>query len=216
MVANQRRQISSPIDVDSRSGPARYSWKFMHLPTTTHRRMTAREYFAMPEGPPYFQLVHGELFMSPSPIRQHQWISVRLASRIDEYLRAHPIGEVYTAPSDVEIDEENIFQPDIYFVSRERLGILNRQGAKGAPDLVIEILSPSTARLDREHKRAVYLHAGVRELWFVNVGKLQVEVYLRDHGSEHPAMILLTGDSLTTPLLPGLTIQVAEALGGGE
>ncbi len=186
----------------------------MHLPTTTHRRMTAREYFEMPEGPPYFQLVNGELFMSPSPILQHQWISVRLASRIDEYLRAHPIGEVYTAPSDVELDERNIFQPDIYFVSNERLDILNRQGAKGAPDLIIEILSPSTARLDREHKRAVYFRFGVRELWFINVRRLQVEIYLPESVEDESARILRSGDVLSTPLLPGLIIEVSEALGG--
>ena len=176
--------------------------------------MTAREYFLMPEGPPYFQLVHGELFTAPSPIRRHQWVSINLASLIREYLRAHPIGEVYTAPSDVELDEENIFQPDIYYVSQERLGILNRQGAKGAPDLVVEILSPATARLDREHKRAVSLRAGVQESWFIDAGRLQVEIYLADPGSDQPARILRLGDVLKTPLLPGLSINMVEVFGG--
>ena len=99
-----------------------------------------------------------------SPNRLHQSISIALSARIYNYLQAHPIGEVYTAPSDVELDAGNVFEPDLYFVSRERAGILTTQGASGAPDLVVEILSPSTARLDLEKKREVYLRSGVREL----------------------------------------------------
>src|SRR5688572_12405065 len=130
----------------------------MSLPTT-HRRMTAAEYFTLPEGPPYFQVVNGELFMSPSPLLLHQRVSMFLAGVLFDYLRKNPIGEVIPAPSDVQLGPEDVFQPDIYYVSRERAGILNEQGADGAPDLVIEILSPSTARLDLERKREVYLRA---------------------------------------------------------
>ncbi len=129
-------------------------------------------------------------------------------------MRAHPIGEVYTAPSDdVEIDEENIFQPDIYFVGNERLGILNQQGAKGAPDLIIEILSPSTAQLDRAHKRAVYFRAGVREFWFIDARNFRVEIYSPEDGGQSPRT-LSTGDTLTTPLLPELIISASEAMSG--
>lgn len=177
--------------------------------------MTAREYYEMPEGPPYFQLVDGELFTSPSPIRHHQWISVRLSSRIDEYLRTHPIGEVYTAPSDVELDGRNILQPDIYYVSKERYDILTRQGTSGAPDLIAEILSPSTARLDRERKREIYFRFGVRELWLIDVRQLQMEVYFPGKTEDEQAQILRVGDTLTTTLLPGFAVEVREALGGG-
>ncbi len=117
------------------------------------------------------------------------------------------------SPSDVELGNGDVYQPDLYYVSRERLGILDKQGAKGAPDLVIEILSPSTARLDREIKRSVYAQAGVRELWLVDLWNDRIEVH-RFPTEPGPAAVaaLERNDVLTTPLLPGLTIPVANAL----
>ncbi len=182
----------------------------MSLPTT-HQHMTAREFAALPEGPPHFQLVEGELFFMASPNRRHQDISMVLGNRLYNYLRAHPIGKVYAAPSDVELDSGNVFEPDIYYVSRERAGILTTQGVTGAPDLIVEILSPSTARLDLEKKRAVYLRAGVRELWFIWPTRSEIVVVGKDgfSGAE-TERVLKSGDVLSTPLLPGLEIALAE------
>ena len=178
---------------------------------TTHQRMTAREFAALPEGPPHFQLVEGELFVMASPNRRRQKIVLRAAFRIEEYLRARPIGEVYVAPSDVELNEKNVFEPDIYYVSRERSGILTDQGATGAPDLVVEILSPSTARIDLETKRQVYLRAGVRELWFVWPSRAEVAVHVADGGDGTGSeKVFGRGDQLSTPLLAGWKIAVAE------
>ena len=185
----------------------------MHLPTTTHQRMTAREYFAMPEGPPYFQLVHGELFMSPSPVIRHQKVLLKTVRLIGNFLDAHPLGEIIVSPSDVELGDGEVYQPDLYYVSRERLGILNQQGAKGAPDLVVEILSPSTARLDREMKRTVYAEAGVREIWFVDLWNDRIEIHRFAAQAGAAAVTTLERrDVLTTPLFPGLAIPVADAL----
>src|SRR4051812_1929363 len=89
-------------------------------PPKTHQRMTAKEYYALPEGPPYFQLIHGEVFMSPSPSSPHQRVSMRLSGLIWSYLEAHPIGEVFAAPLDVDLGFDNIYQPDLIFVSNER------------------------------------------------------------------------------------------------
>ena len=185
----------------------------MFLPTT-HQHMTAAEFAALPEGPPHFQLVDGELFFMPSPSRQHQDIVLNLASAIRVYLRAHPeIGNVYIAPSDVQLDEDNVFEPDVYFVRRERAGILTKQGADGAPDLAVEVLSPSTARLDRDKKRAIYLRAGVGELWFVWPESQRVEIHLPENADgEEPARTLRPGDVLTTPRLPGWSVAVADLL----
>ena len=185
----------------------------MPLPTT-HRRMTAAEYFEMPEGPPYFQLIHGELFMSPSPVIRHQKVLIKLVRLLANFLENNPVGEVLIAPSDVELGDGDVYQPDLYYVSRERLGILDKQGAKGAPDLVVEILSPSTAELDRRMKREVYERAGVREIWFVNLWYDQIEVHRLPAGSAAPSVVTLRmEDALTTPLLPGLTMPVAAILG---
>ena len=185
----------------------------MSFLTTTHRRMTASEYFEMPEGPPYFQLVHGELFMSPSPVIRHQKVLLKLASRISVFLEDHPFGEVFIAPSDVQLGEGDVYQPDIYYVSREHLGIFDKQGAKGAPDLVVEVLSPSTARLDRQMKREIYQSAGVAEIWFINLWYDQIEVHRFIRG-EAGAVITTLGveDELSTPLLPGWKMAVKKVL----
>ena len=180
----------------------------MYLPTT-HQHMTADEFAALPEGPPYFQLVEGELYFMATPTGEHQDIVLNLASSIRVYLRAHPnLGKVRVAPSDVRFDDKNVFEPDIYFVSQERSGILTKQGASGAPDLVVEVLSPSTQRLDLREKRPVYFRLGVREIWFVIPERQAVEIHLPD--SEDPARTLSTGEILTTDLLPGWSVPVAE------
>ena len=115
------------------AGPQPYAGAAMSLPIT-HQHMTATEFAALPEGPPHFQLVEGELYFMASPNREHQKIALKLARRLGNFLDQHPGGEVYIAPSDVKLDEDNVFEPDIYFVSQERLYILTDQGAEGAPD----------------------------------------------------------------------------------
>lgn len=172
--------------------------------------MTAGEFAALPEGPPYFQLVEGELFFMASPTRLHQKIVLRLAYAIETHLRAHPgMGELNVAPSDVKLDEGNVFEPDLYFVSQERAGILTEQGASGAPDLVIEVSSTSTLRLDRGMKRRVYFRAGVRELWLIAPENRRLEVHFPDSDPQAPWR-LGAGDVLTTPILPGWSVPVEE------
>jgi Uma2 family endonuclease len=182
-------------------------------PPTTHQRMTAEEYYALPEGPPYFQLIHGEVFMSPSPTTQHQRVSMRLSLLIGNYLNEHPIGEIFAAPLDVDLGFDNIYQPDLIFVSEERRSILVER-IVGAPDLVVEILSPSTALLDRHDKKAVYASTGATELWLIDLRRRQVEVYHLPVDAETPAAVLTadSGQILRTALLPGLDISVDELL----
>ena len=152
----------------------------MYLPTT-HQHMTADEFAALPEGPPYFQLVEGELYFMATLTGLHQDIVLNIAFWIKAHLRAHPgLGKVRVAPSDVRFDDSNVFEPDVYFVSRERSHILTIPGASGAPDLIVEVLSPSTVRLDREKKRRLYFHFGVREIWFVLPERRRLEVYMPD------------------------------------
>ena len=172
--------------------------------------MTAAEYFSLPEGPPYFQLIDGDLFMSPSPRRFHQKLVLRLAVILQGYFDRHPLGEIYVAPSDVIFTEDTILNPDIYFVSRERAGILTEQGAEGAPDLVVEVLSPSTAALDLGRKREIYAKSGVREMWVVSPKTQSVEVYRFAEKADEPVVLLGEGDTLTSPLFLDLAIRISE------
>ncbi len=177
---------------------------------TTHRRMTAEEYYQLPEGPPYFQLIDGELFMSPSPHFFHQEIVLNIASPIREYLRRHPIGKVVVAPSDVQFDQDNIFQPDVFFIRTDRLGIVDKHGAKGAPDFVVEVISGSTGRLDLGPKKMVYAARGVLEYWVVLPLTLEVEIYRFAASATDPVEKLAAGAAVTTPILPGFALPLAE------
>src|SRR5262245_5311898 len=113
---------------------------------TASRPLTVHDYRELPEGPPCYQLIEGDLIMSPSANRFHQDILLNLGVIFREYLKENRIGKVYVAPSDVCLTDLNVYQPDLYFVSNDRLSILSEQGAEAAPDLIVEILSPKTAR----------------------------------------------------------------------
>jgi len=98
--------------------------------------------------------------MAPAPNRYHQDISRNIEFILLKYLEKHPIGKMYHAPFDVYLDDHNVFQPDIAFFSNERESVLTEAGAEGAPNFVVEILSPRTAQLDRVPKRRVYARSG--------------------------------------------------------
>src|ERR1039457_1279813 len=132
------------------------------LPITRH------DYEEMPAGPPYYQVIEGDLVMSPSPNIYHQAIVSRRCTLLLQFLEKRPLGEAFVAPLDVFLSEINVYQADVVFVSNQRRSILTEHGLEGAPDLAVEVLSPSTARFDKRSKRKVYARTGVRELWLVD------------------------------------------------
>jgi len=174
------------------------------------RRLTVADYRDLPETGPRYQLIEGDLFIAPAPNRYHQDISRNLEFILLTYLKANPIGVLYDAPFDVYLDETNAFQPDIAFFSNERRDALIDAGAEGAPDLVVEILSPKTARLDLNQKRSVYGRSGVKELWIIQPDSRTVLVCKPSEEAEKPVAIYGENESLATPLLPGLEISLAE------
>ena len=133
----------------------------------TIEKKTVKDYQQLPEGAPY-QLINGKLIMSPSPNRIHQKLIVEISRVIGNYLKTNTIGEAYIAPSDVYLDDENVVQPDIYFVSNANLSILTDAGAEGAPDMIIELLSPSNAYYDLRAKLQLYEKYGVKEYFIVD------------------------------------------------
>lgn len=148
--------------------------------------------------------------MSPSPLRFHQRILVRLTYELQAFLEDHPIGELYVAPSDVVLSQNVVLNPDLYYVRAERKSILMDHGATGAPDLVVEILSPSTAKRDVGRKREIYAESGVEEFWVVSPKTRTVEIYrLRENPAE-PVFVLADTDTLTSALFPGWSLTVAD------
>ncbi len=172
--------------------------------------ITAADYRQLPEGPPYFQLIEGKLYMSPSPDFWHQSVSLNVAVLLRNYVKRNPVGRVCAAPSDVELDFANIYQPDVYFIANDRLHILSKQGPVGAPNLVVEVLSRSTARLDKGAKRRIYAQAGVEELWLVDKEKRVVTVYRFGKSVDELAGVYNMRQKFTSPLLPRLKVAVAE------
>ncbi len=186
----------------------------MTPPSATSYRMTAREYFQLPEGPPHFQLIDGDLYMSPSPRRYHQRISMDLSLLLGTYIEEAGVGELYAAPSDVQLADDTVLEPDLYYVSRERAHIFTEQGTHGAPDLVVEILSPSTAKIDVGRKREIYAESGVIEMWVVAPETRTVEVYRFRDDTAAPVATVGVDGTLSSPIFPGLTLAVADIFRG--
>jgi Uma2 family endonuclease len=171
--------------------------------------ITRHDYEEMPPGPPYYQVIEGDLVMSPSPNIYHQAIVTRICALLQQFLGRKPLGEVLIAPLDVFLSEINVYQPDVIFISNQRRSILTEHGLEGAPDLAVEVLSPGTARFDRGSKRKVYARTGVRELWLVDVEAKLIHVYQLAKDAETPAATYDEKAVFTSPLLPGLRIKAA-------
>jgi Uma2 family endonuclease len=139
-------------------------------------KKTVKDYEALPEGSPY-QLIEGELVMSPAPSPEHQRSSKRLFTKLYSLLEETKRGEVFYAPIDVYLDEENAYQPDIAVLLEGSKAEITQRGVEGAPDLVVEILSPSTAYYDLRVKKEVYEKAGVKEYWIVDPHMKSIEIY---------------------------------------
>ncbi|MCY3544857.1 MAG: Uma2 family endonuclease [Chloroflexi bacterium] len=172
-------------------------------------KYTYEDYRSTPENKRY-QLLDGELIMTAAPRRAHQRAGTKLVTRLDSYVEAHDLGEVYDAPFDVVFSDTDVVQPDLLFVSKERLYIINDDNVRGAPDIVIEILSPSTASIDRNFKRALYARHGVKEFWLVDTDARNITVMLLHENGYEIVGIYGEGQTLTSPTLEGFTLNIGE------
>jgi Uma2 family endonuclease len=180
----------------------------LRMPVNTNfPPLTVENYKLLPETGPRYQLIQGDLYMAPAPNRFHQEISRNLEFELQGYLKRNPIGKLFHAPFDVYLDEINVFQPDIIVVSNERLGILTEEGAEGAPDLVVEILSPKTRRLDLVNKKQEYARAGVKELWIIDPEARTVTMHRFNLDGSEIVSELDENQTLRSPLLPGWSLS---------
>ncbi len=143
---------------------------------------TYADYAKLPDGSPY-QLIGGEFVMTPSPTPYHQRISRRIEVELITFVEAKNAGEVLHAPLDTYLSDVETYQPDIVFISKERLSIIGEKKIETAPDLVVEILSPATAYYDLRHKMRVYEVSGVKEYWIVDPMEKTIDVF-ENHGKE--------------------------------
>jgi len=139
-------------------------------------KLTYRDYVTWPDDGRRYELYEGEVYMVPSPSVKHQRISGNLQVLLRQFLLENGLGEVFDAPLDVVFSESTVVQPDILFINHQRRGIIGEQNISGAPDLVVEILSPATEERDRGIKLQLYCRYGVREYWLVDPEERTVEV----------------------------------------
>lgn len=169
-------------------------------------QMTATEFAQLPESNKIIELINGEVIVSPALIDKHQATLGNLAFALPAL---QPAGEWRFAPSDVYLDDLNVVQPDLFWVSDENPNChLIENYWHGAPDLVIEILSPGTSRRDRDVKYSLYERTGVREYWLVDAQELYIEVYGLQDGKFTRQGLYGLGDSFVTSVLNGITLSV--------
>lgn len=175
--------------------------------------LTIADIDAMPEDGNRYELIEGELFVSRAPTLSHQEIILRLLVAIQKYLEQHPVGRIWPGPGVIFSDFSGVI-PDVVYISNERLEeIASGDRVTGAPDLVIEVLSPGAEneRRDRHAKRQLYRKYGVKEYWLIDPQRHTIEVY-RSQRFRLSATLGLK-DHITSPLLPGFHCPVRDILG---
>lgn len=172
------------------------------------RPLTASDLESLPDDGNRYELIGGQLFVSPSPNTAHQALSFELAGALYAFLKETGLGRGFAAPIDVHLSARDVVQPDLLVVLNERADIVQQHGIVGAPDLVIEIVSPSSTRMDYLRKSKLYEHYGVREYWIVDPIEEMVSIQRLEDG----VYVLLDGfgrdDTLRSPLLEGFELDL--------
>ena len=182
----------------------------IHRPPGASVMLTYDDYVCLPDDGKTYEILEGELQVMPAPVPKHQDVSGSMQWILQTYVRREGAGKVYDAPIDVVPDEHNVVQPDILFISTSRLDIIGEKNIQGMPDLIVEILSPSTRRKDRVQKLNMYTRHGLAHYWILDPEQETLEAFELE-GSTYRLVEALSGKASFEPrLFPGLTIDLAE------
>ena len=171
-------------------------------------RFKAGDIWDVPDDKYRYEVIDGELFMTPAPSWPHQYSLGRLHVVLDNWVFPRGLGIVVEAPVGVVLDEEDGVQPDLIYISRERAQIISERGVEGAPDLVVEVLSPSTEARDRGVKMRRYAAAGVPHYWLLDLRARALEAYLLGDSGYEPAGVYGPGAVFRPSLFPGPEIPI--------
>ena len=172
-------------------------------------RLTFADYRKTPDDVRY-ELLAGQLVANPTPNEVHQRISMALVILLWPFVKRHNLGHVYAAPFDVVLSNTDVVQPDLLFISNERAHIITDENVRGAPDLVIEILSPATATRDQTFKRSLYAKHGVKEYWLVDAAVKTVKVLQWNAHRYGVVGVCGQGETLNSPTLSEFAIKPDE------
>ena len=179
------------------------------------REWTYKDYLGLPEGGPLrYEVIDGELYMTPAPNIRHQEILGTLYRLVGNFIASADtsLGKIYPAPCDVVLsaDPLQVVQPDLVFVSKARAFIVTERNIQGVPDLVVEILSEGTMIRDRREKFRLYERFGIPEYWIVDQMDDNVSVYRLANKKYPDPLILRKDELLESPLLPGFSIRISD------
>jgi Uma2 family endonuclease len=173
------------------------------------RRWTYEEYYRLEDDRRY-EIIDGNLLMAPAPDTWHQDSSRKLFRLVDRFVMKNRLGEVFYAPIDLVLDVENTVQPDLIFVPSAKAGMIQRRAIFGIPDLLVEIISPSSVRRDRYDKKELYARFGVKEYWIGDPANKALEILTFKEGHYDLHCCAEEKGKLTSLVLPGLEFDLTE------
>lgn len=173
-------------------------------------RITFEQFRELPSDGHRYELIHGEVHVTPALATRHQAVLQNLSLGLGPHVYKNHLGELWLAPLDVRLGEDTVLQPDLIFISNANAGIIREDWIAGAPDLVVEVLSPSTAAHDRATKLWMHAEAGVPEIWFIDPSAKTVEV-LKLQGKKYSVESALTGEQvLVSALFPAWQLTLRD------
>lgn len=181
---------------------------------TATRPLTYKDLETTPEGDGNrYELLGGEMFVTASPSKRHAWIATKLSRLMGNHVAEHSLGMVFPVPVDVRLTPYDVVVPDIFFVSADRLHLFTARLVNGPPDLIVEVLSPSTRLRDLNQKLRLYARTGVAEYWIVDTDRKSIAVHhLNANGAYNT--VPQASDAITSRVLPDLEISISELFSG--
>lgn len=181
----------------------------MAIVENSKTKLTYEDYVGFPEDGRRHEIIDGDHYVTPSPSSYHQLLSVSITAQLFTQVRSSGMGQVLPAPIDVFLSQVDIVQPDIIVILEEHTSIITKKNIQGPPDLVVEILSPTTSDRDRNLKKSLYQRAGVREYWIVDPDAKHVEQYVLEDNGQYAARGR-HDDEITAQALPGVKVDLAK------
>lgn len=181
---------------------------------TQPTRLTWDDLLRMPETVQRQEIIDGELFVTPSPLERHQWVVTCMSAAFLKVV-GNLGGRVYGSPLDVVFDQRNVVEPDVMVFLPEHLDRIRDGYPRAAPDLAVEVSSPSTKGRDRIRKRALYERFGVPEYWIVDLDHDLIEAYVLRRGAYGDPRTFRPGDIVTAAVLPGFAVDFGDLVPDG-
>jgi len=172
-------------------------------------KLTYEDYVDLPDDGKRYEILDGELEVSPAPAPRHQGVSRNLLLILQGHVQERRLGTIYYALIDVLLADTSIVQPDLIFVAAGRESIITARAIEGPPDLVVEILSPWSVRRDRVAKAALYARFGIRHYWIVDPEARTLEVYETANGAYRSVATYEGAGKARSSLFPDLEIDLA-------